>query len=136
MPLIGSIISGIVTKTTPQYATVSIMMIHHPVHGSLPIPAASATNHVYTGMIRLHDIRAFQKDQLEMSKCFRPGDVVKCEVISLGDAKSYYLMTSRNELGVVYAKSAAGDAMIPISWQQMQCPNTKSIEFRKVAKVE
>ena len=24
--------------------------------------------------------------------------------------------------------------MIPISWMEMQCPKTKSIEFRKVAK--
>lgn len=46
-----------------------------------------------------------------MSECFRPGDIIRAEVVSLGDARSYYLTTSRNELGVVYAKSMAAGAM-------------------------
>ncbi len=46
--------------------------------------------------------------QVVMYDCFRPGDVVRCEVLSLGDARSYYLTTAKNELGVVYAKSVAG----------------------------
>ena len=43
--------------------------------------------------------------------------------------------TARNELGVVYARSVAGAPMVPISWQEMQCPRTQAIENRKVAKV-
>lgn len=31
---------------------------------------------------------------------------------------------------------AAGIPMIPISWQEMQCPESNSIETRKVAKVD
>jgi exosome complex RNA-binding protein Csl4 len=27
-------------------------------------------------------------------------------------------------------------AMVPVSWQEMQCPQTKAIEHRKVAKLE
>lgn len=46
-----------------------------------------------------------------MSDCFRPGDIIRAEVVSLGDARSYYLTTSRNELGVVYAKSMAAGAL-------------------------
>ncbi len=65
-----------------------------------------------------------------MHECFRPGDIVRAEVLSLGDARcaalavtfpryvgtlkgpcfvhrSYFLTTAKNELGVVYAKSAA-----------------------------
>lgn len=30
----------------------------------------------------------------------------------------------------------AGVPMVPISWQEMQCPQTKAVENRKVAKVE
>lgn len=45
-----------------------------------------------------------------MYDCFRPGDIVRCEVLSLGDARSYYLTTARNELGVVYSKGSAGAA--------------------------
>ena len=46
--------------------------------------------------------------QVVLSQCFRPGDVVRASVLSLGDARSYYLSTAENELGVVYAKSIAG----------------------------
>lgn len=99
--------------------------------------------------------------QVELLSCFRPGDLVRAVVLSVGDARSYYLSTAKNELGVIYAKSLAGGAplhctnlgcpttcdclvrhevligvpMVPISWQEMQCPSTKAIEKRKVAKV-
>lgn len=46
--------------------------------------------------------------QVKIEACFRPGDVVRAEVLSLGDARSYHLTTAKNELGVVYAKSVAG----------------------------
>jgi exosome complex RNA-binding protein Csl4 len=55
--------------------------------------------------------------------------------LSLGDARAYYLSTAKNELGVVSATSDAGVAMVPINWQEMQCPVTLQKEFRKVAKV-
>ena len=32
--------------------------------------------------------------------------------------------------------SAAGHPMMPLNWQEMQCPQTKAIEKRKVAKVK
>jgi exosome complex RNA-binding protein Csl4 len=43
-----------------------------------------------------------------MYDCFRPGDIVLADVLSLGDARSYFLSTAKNELGVVHAKSLAG----------------------------
>lgn len=46
--------------------------------------------------------------QVVMYDCFRPGDVVRAKVLSLGDARSYYLTTADNSLGVVHAKSLAG----------------------------
>lgn len=46
--------------------------------------------------------------QVVMYDCFRPGDIVLAEVLSLGDARSYFLTTAKNELGVVHAKSLAG----------------------------
>ncbi len=36
----------------------------------------------------------------------------RVQVLSLGDARSYYLSTAKNELGVVYAKSAAAGACV------------------------
>jgi exosome complex component CSL4 len=96
--------------------------------GGTPVSAA------FTGMIRSRDVRAFEKDKVEMYKSFRPGDVVRAEVLSLGDSRNYLLTTAKNELGVVYAQSIAGAAMVPISWCEMQCPATSTTEHRKVAK--
>lgn len=31
---------------------------------------------------------------------------------------------------------AAGVPMVPLSWQEMQCPTTKAVENRKVAKLD
>lgn len=67
---------------------------------------------------------------------FRPGDILLCRVISLGDAGAGYLLTTaENSLGVVIAKSEAGSAMVPVSWTEMQCTTTYAKEHRKVAKV-
>ena len=59
---------------------------------------------------------------------------VRAQVLSLGDARSYYLTTARNELGVVFAKSAeAGVPMVPVSWTELSCPVSHVVEQRKVA---
>ena len=56
---------------------------------------------------------------------FRHGDIVLAKVIvSLGDARSYFLSTASNELGVASAMSAAGFPLAPISWCEMQCQRT------------
>ncbi|GFZ14390.1 nucleic acid-binding, OB-fold-like protein [Actinidia rufa] len=81
------------------------------------------------------DIRATEIDKVDMHSSFRPGDIVRASILSLGDARAYYLSTAKNELGVVSAESTAGATMVPISWTEMQCPLTGQIEQRKVAKV-
>ena len=59
-------------------------------------------------LCRSQDVRAVDMDKVEIYKSFRPGDIVKAEVISLGDQRSYYLSTAKNEYGVLFAKSVAG----------------------------
>lgn len=59
-------------------------------------------------MDRTQDVRAVEKDKVKIYNSFRPGDIVRAEVISLGDARSYYLSTAKNELGVIFATSVAG----------------------------
>jgi len=51
--------------------------------------------------------------QVEILSCFRPGDVVRAEVLSVGDHRSFFLTTARNDLGVVFAKSIAGGHLCP-----------------------
>lgn len=84
------------------------------------------------GVIRTQDVRATQKDTVKIAECFRGGDVVKGLVvrftlsvclskllklsnkISLGDARSYYVTTARNDLGVIFATSEAGKYQIAV----------------------
>lgn len=51
----------------------------------------------------------------------------------------YQLSTAENELGVVVAMAQEsgkfGVPMVPISWTEMQCPQTFVKEPRKVAKI-
>ncbi len=59
---------------------------------------------------------------------------VDLKQISLGDQSNYYLTTGKNELGVIMAKSEAGNTMYPISWKEFKDPETGMTESRKVAK--
>ena len=66
-------------------------------------------------LCRLEDVRAAEIDKVQIASCFRPGDVVKAEVVSLGTSRDYYLSTAQNHLGVVYAKSLAGYGSTPLA---------------------
>ena len=63
--------------------------------------------------------------------------IITCpEYSNKGDAGGGYLLTTaENSLGVVIAKSEAGSLMVPVSWTEMQCTSSYSVEERKVAKV-
>ncbi|BDA41466.1 Exosome complex component CSL4 [Coccomyxa sp. Obi] len=124
VPEAGNIVIAKVNKVNPRLASASLLCVN-----------TQPLNDKFSGIIRQQDVRATEIDKVELYSCFRPGDLVRAEVISLGDSRSYYLSTAKNNLGVVYAKSLSGVPMIPLSWQEMQCPETKVVEKRKVAKV-
>jgi hypothetical protein len=42
----------------------------------------------------------------------------------------------RSSLSRLLVRVIAGHIMVPVSWEQMQCPVTQVKEYRKVAKVE
>ncbi|KAI1026291.1 hypothetical protein LB504_011312 [Fusarium proliferatum] len=88
----------------------------------------------WQGVIRVQDVRATEKDKVKIYESFKPGDIVRAQVISLGDQANYYLSTASNELGVVMATSEAGNDMVPISWKEYRDPKTGICEPRKVAK--
>lgn len=125
IPAVGHIVTARVVSINPRTAAVDILAV-----GTAPVP------HRCSGIIRIQDVRATEIDKVQLHLCFRPGDLVRAEVISLGDSRSYFLTTARNELGVVEAHSLGGERMIPISWQEMQCPKTRVVEARKVAKID
>ncbi|PPR00646.1 hypothetical protein CVT24_000869 [Panaeolus cyanescens] len=124
-PSPGSIVLGFVTRLSPIQASLSINVVD-----GIPLPSGEE----FQGMIRVQDVRATEKDKIKIGDCFRAGDVVRCQVISLGDARSYFVTTARNDLGVIFATSEAGGTLEPVSWQEMRCSMTGKIEKRKCAK--
>ena len=114
-----------VTRTTQRTTVCEILCIGQSTLAGQP----------FSGVIRQQDVRLTEIDKVEMTKCFRPGDIVRAEVIALGDARSYFLTTAKDELGVVFARSFAGKAMMPVDWTHMKCPETGVTEERKCAKV-
>ncbi|KAL6501200.1 hypothetical protein OROHE_025063 [Orobanche hederae] len=96
VPEPGSIVIARVTKVMAKMASADIICV-----------GPKSVREKFTGIIRQQDVRATEIDKVEMHSSFRPGDIVKALVLSLGDARAYYLSTAKNELGVVSAESAA-----------------------------
>ncbi|XP_063703552.1 exosome complex component CSL4 [Culicoides brevitarsis] len=88
------------------------------------------------GILRKEDVRATDKDRVEIYKCFRPGDIILAKVLPQTELHTYQLTTAENELGVVVATYRGQDVpMTPIGWTEMQCPVTLAKEPRKVARL-
>ncbi|KAL0633513.1 exosome 3'-_5 exonuclease subunit ski4 (Csl4) [Maublancomyces gigas] len=123
LPQVGSMVLARVTRINPRQATVEIFVVGDTV-----------SNDEFQGIIRQQDVRATEKDKVRIFSSFRPGDIVRAQVISLGDQSNYYLSTASNSLGVVVAHSDSGDPLHPLNWRQMASSRTGAIEERKVAK--
>ena len=126
LPEVGTVVLGKITRTGPRQATISIL--------ALGSDGAHVLKEPFPGLIRQQDIRATEIDKVKVAECFRVGDVVRAVVISLGDERSYYLSTAKNELGVVMATSEFGNEMLPVSWRDFQDGEMGVRETRKVAK--
>lgn len=98
--------------------------------------ASSDLGETFKGIIRSQDVRSTERDRVKIIESFKPGDIVRAQILSLGDGTNYYLSTARNDLGVVFAKAqnGAGGLMYAIDWQAMVCAKTGEIEPRKCAK--
>ena len=123
VPAVGDVVVCRVTRIAQRMASVEILCVGNDALGE---PAQ--------GVIRREDVREFGQAQVQIYQSFRPGDMVSAKVLSLGDARAYFLSTAEPELGVVAAKSAEAAPMTPVSWEEMECPLTMTREFRKVAR--
>lgn len=126
VPETGTIVLGRITRTNPRQATLSIL--------ALGAAGEHTCRDVFPALIRQQDIRATEIDKVKVAESFRVGDVVRAVVISLGDERSYFCSTAKNELGVVMAVSEAGNQMVPVSWREFVDEKTGVMEVRKVAK--
>ncbi|GAA6063973.1 hypothetical protein JCM10212_004783 [Sporobolomyces blumeae] len=126
IPEPNSIVVGTVSRINRQAATLSLLTVD-----------GRPCRPDFAGVIRSQDVRQTAKDSVKMWSCFRPGDVVGAKVISLGDARSYFLSTAANSLGVLFAvSSTTGEALEATSWEEMRDPTTGETEGRKVAAPE
>ncbi|KAL4889630.1 exosome component EXOSC1/CSL4-domain-containing protein [Aspergillus ambiguus] len=157
LPAVDSVVLARVTRVQKRQVTVSILVVLDESASTQPLnpsqtasdnddvaailsSAANPENHSssdelrFQALIRKEDVRAVEKDRVVMDEMFRVGDIVRGTVISLGDQSFYYLTTARNDLGVVMARSEAGNMMFPVSWKEMRDPVTGLAELRKVAR--
>ena len=153
LPRPGSTVVGRVTRVNARQATVSILVVDgEPCGGAQATSVGAYSNRAagegvdgtdFQGVVRAQDVRSTDKDTVVMTACFRPGDIVRARVISLGDARAYYLSTAENELGVVHATTSgpslygwapAQHTLEPVSWCEMADPATGHVERRKCAK--
>ncbi|EGG03681.1 uncharacterized protein MELLADRAFT_37939 [Melampsora larici-populina 98AG31] len=126
VPVVGTIVTGLVTKLNKLQASLAIITVE-----DVPLPVGQD----FPGVIRAQDVRQVDKDKVKIWTCFRPGDIVRAEVISFPTGSTGYLLaTFRNELGVVFAQNTrTGNLMKALSWEEMIDEETGEREPRKVA---
>ncbi len=123
VPVIGSVVLCKVTNINERQAKVLILHIN-----------GVAVQEPFHGILRREDIRAMEKDSINVFQSFRPRDIVRARVIAFGEAHMYLVSTAENELGLVWAECECGHVMHPVNWCEMQCTKGDK-EKRKVAKV-
>jgi exosome complex component CSL4 len=124
VPKVGQEVTCVVTKINLNQAYVKIVSVEK-----------RRVRNEFSGIIRREDIRSTEIDKVEMVLSLKPDDVLRACVISLGDSRSYFLSTAKNEHGVIAAKSEGGHQLIAYSHDKMQCTGTGLLEPRKVAKL-
>eukprot|EP01064_Diplonema_japonicum_P006883 TRINITY_DN14701_c0_g1_i1.p1 TRINITY_DN14701_c0_g1~~TRINITY_DN14701_c0_g1_i1.p1 ORF type:complete len:229 (+),score=54.89 TRINITY_DN14701_c0_g1_i1:61-687(+) len=126
IPFIGAVVLVRVVKVVGSFISVDIFTV-----------AEKQCKTPFRGTIKAEDIKAVASIEnakiVETWRCMKPNDIVRAEIIGMGDRKSYQLSTLRDELGVVYAMSNYGHQLIATSAEEMQCVGTGQTEPRKVA---
>ncbi|OEL29664.1 hypothetical protein BAE44_0009323 [Dichanthelium oligosanthes] len=74
VPQPGSIVIARVTKVMARMASADIMCVD-----------SKAVKEKFTGLIRQQDVRATEIDKVDMYQSYRPGDIVRAVVVSLGE---------------------------------------------------
>lgn len=81
VPVAGDIVTARITVVNQRFAKCLITCIGDVI-----------LNRVYRGLLRKEDVRATEKDRVEMYKSYRPGDVVLARVVSFFIARPKRLL--------------------------------------------
>lgn len=71
VPVAGDIVTARITILNQRFAKCAITCIGDVI-----------LNRVYRGVLRKEDVRAERKDEVEMYKSFRPGDIILARIVS------------------------------------------------------
>jgi len=71
VPSAGDVITARITQINPRWARCAILCVKDVV---LAEP--------FRGILRKEDVRATEKDRVELYKCFRPNDIILARVVS------------------------------------------------------
>lgn len=136
---VGQVVLCRVVRLQLQQAMVEIVAVEG--WGELP--------YAHEAIIRREDIRKLTSHSsgvnasssssssamLDVTQAFRPGDLVVARVLSLGDTRRYFLSTAEPQLGVIHATNHQnGQVLMPVSWKEMECPETGKRQARKCAR--
>ncbi len=80
LPEVGNTVLCRVVRITPRQAVVAILIC-----GDTVLDAE------WQGLIRVQDVRATEKDRVKIYESFRPGDIVRAEVVSLPCPMIFFL---------------------------------------------
>ena len=120
-PTVGAVVTAKVIKTNVRTVNLEIA----------PTPPLTES---FSGLLRTSDVRSSDIDSIELHRCFRPGDIVRARVLSLGDQRAYYLTTAEEDLGVIKARSGrTGRVLVPLDCGTVGCAETGEKEVRKAA---
>lgn len=124
VPMVGDEVMGKITRVNAQSAIVDIQCL-----GDTTLQADSQ------GVIRLEDVFPAEVDSqaVQMLNCYRPGDVVKARIVSLGDSRQYFLSTAEVGLGVCWTRNENGDVMLPVAWDTVESKDSKTSQNRKTS---
>lgn len=126
MPQIGQVVYCQVRQVLKHQATLSILALEEN----------NTLTSSFAGVLKPRDISEIDPDSVVMSNCMNVNDIVRAVIISLGDARSFYLSICKEEYGVMYAYGPAGTLMDRVDFNTFHCNLTNTTEKRKGAHVE
>jgi exosome complex component CSL4 len=122
IPCVGSIVVARVLSLSGTHVTCEVLICDDT---KLSTP--------FHSIIRREHIRDNEIDKIRMEDMYRPGDLVRAIVASLGDSRNLFLSTVHISNGVIFARSADGNVMVHEKEGEMKDPITGVHEKRKNA---
>ncbi|MEM2878386.1 MAG: exosome complex RNA-binding protein Csl4 [Candidatus Hadarchaeales archaeon] len=118
----GDVVIGVVEDVREQFANVSIAFLRGREDRELPIPGYGMVHisQTSTGYVR------------DLSRQFRPGDIIRAKVIS-AEREPVQLTTVGDDLGVLFSRCSRCRNVLESDGKRLKCPNCGRIEMRKTA---